>query len=162
MQISTLRDRPAFADVIADRAWHAWWTESGKPLSDDRAHLDPMIQHHGLPFALVAHEGDAYLGSVLVIESDLEARPHLTPWIAALWVEPDRRRQGIGARLVEAARAAAAALGQATCHLAAVPDRGPYYLRLGFRRIETGVDGLDLFAIASRGATAPTPPPGRL
>jgi hypothetical protein len=85
MQISNLRDVPHFADTIADGGWHAWWTDSGVPIADYRVHLNPMIDDGShVPFALVAHDGQIYLGSVLVIECDLGARSHLAPWIAAL------------------------------------------------------------------------------
>lgn len=147
MLISDLRDRPGFADTIADRAWHAWWTESGVPLADYRAHLDPMMEGDGVPFALVAHEGDAYVGSVLVIENDLEARPQYAPWIAALWVEPEQRRQGVAVQLIDAARAEAARLGWQACYLCATPDNSPYYLARGFRQLEADVAGLNVFVI---------------
>lgn len=147
MEISPLRDRPEFADTLADRAWRAWWTESGLSLASYQAHLEPMMTGHGIPLALVAHEGGTYLGSVLLIENDLEARPQYAPWIAALWVEPERRRQGMAARLMDAARAEAGRLGHAACYLCATPDKAPYYLARGFRRIEADVDALDVFVI---------------
>jgi GNAT superfamily N-acetyltransferase len=155
MRISDLREVPAFADTVADRGWHAWWTGSGVTLADYRAHLDPMVARGGLPFALVAHDGAAYLGSVLLIENDLDARPGYAPWIAALWVDPAQRRQGVAAALIAAARAGAARLGHATCFLCATPDLAPFYLARGFRRIEEDVGGLDIFAIGG-----PAAPPG--
>ncbi|MGH0361433.1 GNAT family N-acetyltransferase [Sinorhizobium meliloti] len=51
----------------------------------------------------------------MLIENDLDDRPQYTPWIAALWVEPDMRRRGIAAKLMEAARKQASARG--TCIL---------------------------------------------
>jgi GNAT superfamily N-acetyltransferase len=145
MTVSLLSEHPAFADTVAHRGWHAWWTESGKPLSAYRAHLDPMVEGAGIPFALVAHDGDAYRGSVLVIPSDLDARPQYSPWIAALWVEPAHRRQGHATRLLQAARARAAERGHPNACLAATADKAPFYLARGFQRIERDVDGLDLF-----------------
>ncbi|MEI9926215.1 MAG: GNAT family N-acetyltransferase [Bradyrhizobium sp.] len=54
-----------------------------------------------IPLALVAHDGDAFLGTASVIPSDLAERPQLTPWIAAVWVEPQARRHGTGSALVK-------------------------------------------------------------
>jgi GNAT superfamily N-acetyltransferase len=147
VNISNLRHYPHFADIVADRGWHAWWTESGVPLQHYRAHLDPMLTGEGIPFCLVGHQGAEYLGSVLVIENDLDARPHYAPWIAALWVEPQWRRQGLAAGLIAAARAEAARLGRQTCYLCAEPDKSPYYLARGFSQIESDIDGLDIFTI---------------
>lgn len=145
MTISNLRNRPSFADMIADRAWHAWWTDGGMSLADYRAHLDPMMKDSGVPFALVADEGNAYLGSVLLIENDLASRPQYAPWIAALWVEPARRRQGVAGRLIDTARTEAARLGRETCYLCAAPHNWPYYLAHGFRQVEADVEGLGVF-----------------
>lgn len=147
MSISNLRDCPEFADSIADRAWHAWWTDSGVSLATYRDHLDPMIAGNGVPLALVAHDGDAYLGSALLIESDLEDRPQYAPWIAALWVEPAARRNGVAASLILATRQEAAKLGYGVCYLCATPDNSPYYLARGFTLIESDVAGLDVFSI---------------
>ncbi|WP_325052895.1 GNAT family N-acetyltransferase (plasmid) [Sinorhizobium meliloti] len=58
----------------------------------------------------------------MLIENDLDDRPQYTPWIAALWVEPDMRRRGIAAKLMEAVRKQASAQGHAFCYLCATPD----------------------------------------
>ncbi len=149
MQISNLRDVSQFADTIADRGWHAWWTDSGVPLSDYRKHLDPMMTGKGIPFALVAHDGETYLGSALVIESDLEARPQLAPWIAALWVDEAARRKGIAAQLMHHAQNEIAKLGTSTCYLCATLENSPYYSARGFTLIEESVTGLNVFKIAT-------------
>jgi len=150
MQISNLRHRPCFADTIAHRGWNAWWTESGVPLEDYRAHLDPMLGQDIIPFALVAYEGETYIGSVLVIDNDLEARPRYSPWIAALWVDPDYRNQGVAAALIKEARQHIATLGYGTCYLCATADKRPYYLKQGFTLLEEDVTGLDVFSIETR------------
>ena len=145
MQISDITDRPGFADSVADRGWHAWWTQTEVTLAQYRARLDEVFTSDGIPFALVAHDGDSYAGSVLVIENDLDARPACTPWIAALWVEPERRRQGIATQLLSSARTQAAGQGHRTLYLCANPDKTPLYRAQGFHLIETGVSGLNVF-----------------
>lgn len=154
MDISTLRQRPDFADTVADRGWHAWWTDSGEPLSRYRAALEPMLDGDGIPFGLVAHHNGTYLGSTLVIENDLEERPQYAPWIAALWVEPDWRRQGIAETLMTTARAEAARRGHGSCYLCATADKSPYYQARGFTRIERDVSGLDVFVIQAKSSRA--------
>ncbi|MEI2301014.1 GNAT family N-acetyltransferase [Ensifer sp. MJa1] len=149
IQISNLKTFPHWADTIADRAWHAWWTESDVSLAQYRAHIDPMIDGNGVPFALVAHSDGIYLGSVFVIENDLDERPQYAPWIAALWVEEEARRQGIAATLIAVARREISALGHDTCYLCASAENSPYYLARGFKQIESDVSGLNLFSIDS-------------
>ncbi len=149
MFISPLHRHPHFADTIAHRGWHAWWTDSGVPLVDYRKHLDPMMAQTGIPLALVAHAGETYLGSALLIESDLDARPQYAPWIAALWVDEAHRRKGIAAALMQRARTEAKRLGHDICYLCAQPKVTPYYLARGFTQIETDVAGLNVFSIPS-------------
>jgi GNAT superfamily N-acetyltransferase len=149
VEISDLQARPEWADTIASRAWNAWWTDSGVSLSEYRAHLDPMIEGDDIPLALVANEHERYLGSVLLIENDLDDRPQYSPWIAALWVEPEVRRNGIAAKLIEAARYEARRRGYGQCYLCATPENSPYYLARGFEQIESDVSGLNVFRIKS-------------
>ena len=98
--VSNLRDECHFASTIADRGWSAWWTESDVTLTDYLRGIQFMGEGEGIPCAFVAHAGQQYAGSVLLIADDLESRPTYTPWIAALWVEPAYRRQGVAARLL--------------------------------------------------------------
>jgi len=79
-----------WADTIAHRGWHAWWTESGVSLADYRAHLKPMTEREGVPLALVAHANGVYLGSALVIECDLDDRPEYAPGLLRSGSSPMR------------------------------------------------------------------------
>jgi predicted N-acetyltransferase YhbS len=108
-----------------------------------------MIEGDDIPLALVANEHERYLGSVLLIENDLDDRPQYSPWIAALWVEPEVRRNGIAAKLIEAARNKARRRGYGQCYLCATPENSPYYLARGFEQIESDVSGLNVFRIKS-------------
>jgi GNAT superfamily N-acetyltransferase len=143
--ISNLADVPHFADVVAERGWSAWWRESGRTVSDYRAGLAPMLANTGIPFCLVDHIGNAYRGSCLVIENDLDERPELTPWIAALWVDSAHRRQGIAEALMIAAFTRIKALDLPKAYLCALPKVSPYYVARGWMQIESDVDGLNIF-----------------
>jgi GNAT superfamily N-acetyltransferase len=106
-EISDLRRRPEFFDLVADRIWRAWWEPHGHPFDTVRGRLADNMNAEPIPLALIAHEGKRFLGTASVIESDLDERPQLSPWVAAVWVEPDARRHGIGAALVDHATEAA-------------------------------------------------------
>lgn len=89
--ISDLRRRPDFFDTVADRIWQQWWQVGCHPLRYISSRLRENIEPTPIPFALVAHDGDRFLGTASVIASDLEERPQLTPWVAAVWVEEKAR-----------------------------------------------------------------------
>lgn len=149
--LSDLRDVPDFAASVADRVWRAWWKPAGVPLVALRARLDeslcPALAR--VPSSFVAHRGAVFLGTVALIASDMDERPQLSPWVAALWVEPEWRGQGIGAALVDHAAQAAFAAGHERVYLCATAPNAPYYLKIGWTRIERDVEGLDIFTLAA-------------
>ncbi len=108
-----------------------------------------MLDGGGVPLSLVAHEGDRYIGSVLLIENDLDERPQYAPWIAALWVEPEYRRSGIAAELIRSVVIEAGKIGCKSCYLCATPEKRAYYLKQGLSLVETNVDGMDVSLIAT-------------
>lgn len=149
METFHLEDRPDFAPTVADRYWHAWWRNSNVTLARYQDAFETMTVKTRLPSALVACQGGTFAGSVLLIDDDLPDRPRLTPWIAALWVEPDLRRRGVGLTLIAAARHHAVRLGYEICYLNATEEKSSYYEARGFRRIASGVGDVNVFSIAA-------------
>ena len=139
MQIFNLRERPEFFDAVADRVWRAWWEPSGHPYSKVSNGLLDMMKGDPITFAVVAADGDRYLGSTLGIACDLPERPRYTPWVAAVWVEPEHRRQQIGRALVLHAVRCCFARGFSQAYLCSSPERLAFYTRIGWIPIEHGV-----------------------
>lgn len=92
-----------------------------------------------IPFALVAEQDGKVCGNALVIESDEPARPELTPWLAALWVDEAMRNQGTAAMLLREAIESSAALGVERLYLSARPALRGFYTKLGWQPIEDDV-----------------------
>jgi GNAT superfamily N-acetyltransferase len=139
--ISDLRERPEFFDTVADRIWRASWKDAGYPLEYITGRLHENLNAEPLPIALVAHDDAMFLGTSSVIASDLEERPQLTPWVAAVWVEPCARSRGVGAALVERAARDCFALGMTHAYLCARPALTGFYGRLGWIPVERDVGG---------------------
>ena len=137
--IADLRQRPEFFEAVADRIWQAWWKPDGHPLGYISGRLRENLDAAPIPFALVAHDGDSFLGTASVIAADLAERPQLTPWVAAVWVEPLARRRGVGAALVGRAVQDCFALGVDRAYLCARPQRCGFYEGLGWNAIERDV-----------------------
>ena len=81
--ISNLRDRPHFRTEVADRIWRAWWRDKGTALDHIAGRVEENLRSPGIPFALVAHRDDEFLGTASVISDDMEERPQYAPWVAA-------------------------------------------------------------------------------
>ena len=155
--ISDLRRKPEFFDAVADRIWRAWWKERGFPIGYIAGRLQYNLNADPLPIALVAHQGPAFLGTASVIASDIEDLPQYTPWVAAVWVEPEHRGRGIGRALVTRAADDGFGLGYDRIYLAAREARREFYLRQGWFPIEEVVGNRNVTVfVREQGAVART------
>ncbi|MBK5570636.1 GNAT family N-acetyltransferase [Ensifer sp. SSB1] len=147
--VSDIRNAPHFFDTVADRIWRAWWEPHGFPLDHITGLLKASLAEGAEQLCLVAHAGDRFVGTASVIASDLEERPDLTPWVAAVWVDPPFRGAGVGGDIVLKAAHAALGTGADAVHLCALPGKRAFYERLGWRLDESdvGEDGLDVFSM---------------
>jgi N-acetylglutamate synthase-like GNAT family acetyltransferase len=159
--ISDLRQRPEFFDTVADRIWQAWWEADGHPLGYISGRLRQNMSDTQIPFALVAHDGASFLGTASVIASDLAERPQLTPWVAAVWVEPQARQHGVGGALVNRAAQDCFALGIGRAYLCARPRMSGFYQALGWTISERkiGPHQLGVFFRDAAGAGGISSPP---
>ena len=65
-------------------------------------------------------------------------RLHPKPWLASVYVVPERRGRAIGSMLVERVVEEAWAVGFPVIHLF-TPDRQSFYLRMGWTELETAL-----------------------
>ncbi|MFT0859596.1 GNAT family N-acetyltransferase [Ancylobacter sp. G4_0304] len=145
-RIDDLRRVPHFADHVASCVWQAWWRDSGVALAALRARVEEALAGEGVPVTLVAHHDGRFLGTASLIASDMEERPDYAPWVAAVWVEPEEQRRGIGAALVDQAARAGFALGAPRVYLCTEATNLGFYRRGGWGLIEADVAGLDILA----------------
>ena len=147
LEIVNLRDARQFFPDVADRIWLAWWEPQGEPLVEVEEELSKVVAATDFPFTLVAVSDSVFAGTVTAIASDLDERPELTPWVAALWVEPAFRRAGIARALVERAVGSMFAQGHPQVYLYAIPSLRAFYLGLGWTLLEKqfGKHGVDIY-----------------
>lgn len=137
--IDDLREVPEHGPTVADRLWHAWWKIDGRSLADVEAALGEVRSAQSFPFTLVAtHEGQ-FVGTVTAIQSDIEERPDIGPCLAALWVEPEARKQGIAQRLIATVLERLSRHGFGQVYLSAKPHMSGFYLSNGWALVESDV-----------------------
>lgn len=149
MDIVDLRDATQHFDAAADRIWRAWWEPNGATLAEVETALSGSLGPDRFPFSLIASAEGKFAGTVSAIASDLDERPELGPWIAALWVEPAFRGQGVGEALMAEAVNRLRAQGFDKIYLCAQAKLRQYYLARGVTLLEQGVgeDKLDIFVL---------------
>lgn len=114
IRIRTLSERPSWLPVIAEWIYEEWWGHVQDASPEKLAEiLRPHLIPGSIPVTLAAEVDEKPVGTVSLLEHDVETEewPELTPWLAALFVDPKCRRFGVGTRLLDAAASTASSLG---------------------------------------------------
>jgi len=137
MTISDLGDHLSWLPVLARWHYDQWGPLTGADSFNGYvALLTKAATSRTVPSVLVAVSEGQLLGSANLVASDLPARPELTPWLAQLFVEPTRRRAGVGAVLVRAILDRARQCGHPRVYLYTSGTLPAYYSRLGWQLVE--------------------------
>ncbi len=125
--ILRLADRPELVKAAA--AWfHQKW---GVPLAAYSRSMEDCLQKSGpVPQWYLAVENGRIIGGLGVIENDFHSRKDLAPNVCAVYVEEDRRRNGVAGAMLERACADMQAKGIGTLYL--VTDHTSFYERYGW------------------------------
>lgn len=125
--IVKLRDMPSVKEQAA-QWFHEKW---GVPLEAYRESMeDCLAGRSAVPQWYIAMEGERVIGGLGVIENDFHDRKDLTPNVCAVYVEPDKRCQGVAGALLQCACSDMKKLGIPVLYL--VTDHTAFYERYGW------------------------------
>lgn len=136
--IDLLADRPDLIDEVGTMRWKEW----GQPPepTDPQWWIEATRSEagrDGLPVTYVAVScAGELLGAVGLGAHDIAERQDRSPWILGLVVRTDRRRDGIGRRLLQQTEQHAAALGYPTIWVANEGQAAGFYSACGYSFIE--------------------------
>lgn len=134
-RIVTIADRPDLVPVVAAWLWEAFDREGGLSPERSREIVAASTARIGVPQTFVLLADERPVATASFVADDCPERPHLTPWLASVYVGPEARGLGFARRLVEAVEAAARQAGTGTLWLF-THTAEPLYARLGWRRVE--------------------------
>ncbi len=137
MIIQSLHAAPQHASRVTEWLWQAF---GGETLP--QAFFASIVEHSqtpgALPITFVAVEGERLLGTVGLWRCDLISRQDLYPWMAALYVAPEARGQGLAGKLQQHVIGYARAQGYTELFLySACRD---FYEHFGWQYIGEGLD----------------------
>lgn len=133
--ILPLRDWPQAIDILAKAhlaEWQGLYPEDTEHTF--AADLQRSLGVEPVPSTWVLVADTAVIGSVSLIERDLDSRPELTPWLANLWVDREWRGRGLGKQLVLHACEEGRLRGLERLYLY-TPEHAAFYAALGWETL---------------------------
>ncbi len=126
-----------FIPLLANWHFKQWGDLTGASTeSDYKILLSKSISTSQFPLTLIATNEVNLLGSVNIVDCDMDIRSEFTPWLAQLYVTPSERNKGIGFSLVSAATARCKKLGFHSLYLYTSGTLSSYYKQIGWSVIE--------------------------
>lgn len=136
LTISYLADCPAYLPTVSAWVFGEWGAHTpGATVADVTRKFSGHLDRDRIPLTLIAFLDGEPAGTASIFVHDLDVRPGLSPWLAAVYVAPAYRKQGIGSELVKAVEAAAQRLQIDRLYLF-TPDQEHFYARLGWSVVE--------------------------
>lgn len=145
LTILHLADCPEYLPTVSAWVYDEWGAHMpGLTIEDLSRIFSGHLQRERIPLTLVAFQDGQPAGTASIYVHDMDTRPDLSPWLAAVYVGPAFRKQGIGSALVKAVENAARKLKIERLYLF-TPDQERFYARLGwsvFERVEYRSQGV--------------------
>ena len=135
--VSYLADTPHHLYEVATWLYQKWGhAKQGNSVQTTEARLTQELKTASIPCVLIATLDKKLLGVARLCEHDLETHLHLTPWLASVFVVPQFRSKGVGAKLVKSVEELARDLDINTLYLK-TRDRQHFYNHLGWKTLES-------------------------
>lgn len=101
MKIVPLADKKEFIAELAE-LHHAEWKHLNPSLTlEGRVKaIAESAGREGIPSIFIAMSGSQVVGSAALVKNDMNTRPDLSPWLAAVYVKENYRHQGIATELI--------------------------------------------------------------
>jgi predicted N-acetyltransferase YhbS len=132
ISIQNFLDCPDLLPMVAERVHTQWFAD--KPAHTAEGMLQRMrgSLRAEVPIGLIAFLDGTPAGTISLVESDLDEREDLSPWIAGLLVFPDFRNKGVGSALLQSLMDIAKLIGLETIYL--YTDKPDFYEKFGWKK----------------------------
>jgi GNAT superfamily N-acetyltransferase len=152
-----LAEGPQHLPVVGTWIYETWWRRPDNTAEVVFRLLRTHDRLDEVPFTVVALAGDTPVGSCCVVANDCVHRPQYTPWVAAVYVQPQIRRRGVASKMLQALAAIASRAGLANLYIDCLAATAPVYERNGWQILEREV-GDPHSVVLSRPLTGPLRP----
>jgi N-acetylglutamate synthase-like GNAT family acetyltransferase len=136
LQIFHLRNKGHYIPTIAGWLFDEWeHLRPGSNLTNVIKRLANRCKAERIPSVHVAEINAMPVGTISLIDYEMDIRADLNPWVTAVYVHPWYRNRGIGSALMRHIETVAVGLGIENLYLF-TPNRQSMYATLGWQVIE--------------------------
>ncbi len=101
MEIIPLADKKELITELAELHQREWrHLNPSLTLQQRMESIAKAAGRRGVPSIFIATAGDQLIGSAALVKNDMDTKPDLSPWLAAVYVKDGFRRQGIATQLI--------------------------------------------------------------
>ncbi len=111
IEVKQLSECPEHLSAVGEAIYHEWWSRRHDSPEVVYNLLRTHTQKDKVPFTVVALANGVPVGSCCVVENDCVHRPQYAPWVAAVFVKPEMRMQGVASKVLQEAAAIATRAG---------------------------------------------------
>ena len=129
MRLIDVRKSPQYRDTAIAYFQEKWATEGSMKVYEDCISRS-IVAENPLPVWYLLEDEARIVGCAGLITNDFISCGDLWPWLCGLYVEADRRGEGLAGVLIEAAKLDAAKMGYGKIYLCT--DMTGFYERYGF------------------------------
>ncbi len=136
MEIIPLADKKEFIMELAELHHTEWKHLSPSLTLEARAQaIADAAGREGIPSIFIATSGCQVIGSAALVQNDMDTKPDLSPWLAAVYVKERFRHQGIATELIARCEDEAARVNVDTWYLY-TEFSAKLYEKLGWNHME--------------------------
>lgn len=137
VEIRFLAECPEFVSTVARWLFEEFgYLNPGASRERAEIRIRQRLHTTGCPVTFIALDDGTPIGTARLVKNDLELCPHLSPWLAGMFVLSQHRGRGHGARLANTAADHARRSGNVKLHLF-TPDHEAFFSKLGWVESQT-------------------------
>ena len=139
MEIKHVFDCPEAIPVITNWLVDEWGHTSDElNFENISSFLQKQTIMNQIPETFVAIKKGKFIGTASLYQNDLSTRPDLTPWLAAVYVDPEFRTEGVGSGLVKYILKESHQLGIKNLYLWTA-NKMDFYSKIGWKFFENTI-----------------------
>lgn len=139
IEVKQLSECPEYLTTVGTWIFKSFWNKRHKDPEVVLSWLRLHTQKDRVPYTVVAFVEGNPVGSCCVIENDCVHRMQYSPWVAAVYVQPDMRMRGVASCFLQETARIAERIGVKGLYIDCLGVTAPVYEKNGWEILEREV-----------------------